>query len=114
MYIRAKNTGSGGAINYATLLNDVSGSGFKQSHTLTNASGKTVIAMMFSTGGGTSYDIRTFDGATVSDGSTITKIDTVRDTGAYVYGTFYQIDVKTNSCVISHSSNNYLKVIGPT
>ena len=80
-------------------------------HTITNLSGKKVIAMLF-TIGSSAQSNTLFNGAAVSDGSTITNIGNLLDRSANATATFYQIDVKTNSCTVSHSSSSYMQVLG--
>lgn len=100
----------GGGINgYEVLASEVPNS--STTHTLSNMKDKKVIFLLYSWAGGMkAYDY--FDGATTSDGSTITKLSNFTSANAYAYGTIYQIDVKTNSCVVSQTNAGTSQVIG--
>ena len=97
---------------YTLLAQYTQSTEFVKQHTLSNMMGDTVLVLIFATSG-TSQTYTILDGATTSDGSSITKIGNFMNRNATVAGTYYQVNVKTNSCVISHSTNSsYMNVIG--
>lgn len=103
--------GGGGGSNFDVILDDSASDKYATSHTITGQAGKKVIAFLYASGSNvTAYN--TYDGAATNDGSTITKLCNEHAYNARGYGTFYQIDVATNSCTISHSTQNFALVWG--
>jgi hypothetical protein len=110
------SSGGGGVSNYSILADYSTPAAYGKTHLLSDMAGKKVIVYLFGGSSGSSTSPTIYDGATTNDGSAITKLGNLRSaTGFYDFGTFYQVDVKTNACTISHATqNHYCKVIGPT
>ena len=110
--VRASLSGGGSGGNYSVILDHSSTSaGYGTSHTITGQAGKKVLAFIYSASSNvSSYTF--YDGAVTNDGSTITKLCNEFPYDARGYGTFYQVDVATNSCTISHSAASFALVFG--
>lgn len=106
-------TASGGGSGDFSIIVDDSAypGGYATSHTITGQAGKKVIAFLYASSSNNTSKTY-YDGATTSDGSTITKLCNQLATDARAFGTFYQIDVATNSCIVSHTNTCYALVFG--
>ena len=94
----------GGNGDFSIILDHSSSTGgYGTSHTITGKAGKKLLAFIYSASSNVTL-YTTYDGATTNDGSTITKLCNEFPYDARGYGTFYQVDVATNSCTISHTT----------
>lgn len=85
----------------------------KTSHTVSNMNGKTVFVLLFSWYTSNSYAANRFDGATAT-GGTIEKICNLLSVTARTQGTFYKLNVTSDTCVISIANAAYIKVFEAT
>ena len=79
------------------------------SFTLLGMKGKRVLALAFSWYSSNSYASTRFDGATTT-GATISKICNLLDVTARTQGTYYDLDITSDECVVTVPTACYLKV----
>ena len=103
-YLRAVNSSSGGT-SISAFTNPLSQiSTASKTYTISNMNGKKLLIFLFYTvGSATAYD--RLDGATAT-GGTISKLCNLRNTSATGYGTFYNLSITSNECIIT-APNNY-------
>ena len=78
------------------------------SFTLSNMSGKKLLVLLFTWKSSSNLSYNAFDGATAS-GGTISKITNLLSVSARTAGTFYYLDVTSNTCTVSIGTRCYLK-----
>ena len=103
---------SGGSVSGYSLVDDEIAS-VATTHTLSNMSGKTLLVLIFSWQSSSNMSNTRYDGATVN-GGTITKLTNLLSGNARVAGTFYVLDVTSDTCDITTSNSGYMKVFEAT
>ena len=98
---------AGGIENYALIYNKTNATA--TSFTLSGMKGKRVLALAFSWYNSNSYASTRFDGATAT-GGTINKICNLLDVTARTQGTYYNLDITSDECVVTVPATCYLKV----
>lgn len=81
-------------------------------HTLTGLAGKKLLMLLFQFSTQTTLAYNRLDGATCDDGSTITKVCNLLTSNANATGTFYEVEVATNTCKITTQNNSRLVALG--
>ena len=103
--IRALTGSSGGGSGDYTVVDSFpTSSHYSSTYTISNMAGKKLLILVCDWTG-SRYDYDRYDGATASDGSVVTKLTNIASTSTYVAGTFYQVNVATNSCTMTVSTN---------
>ena len=96
-------SGGGGSLSgYSLQAKDTTSAA--QSKTISNKSGKTLLLFVFMYAQSSDLAYNNYDGITVS-GGTATKITTLMDSNARVAGTFFKLNVTSNTCTITLSRN---------
>ena len=99
-------------VNGYSLLDDQVTTG-ATAHTLSNMKGKKLLILLFYWQSSTNLSVTRFDGATAS-GGTVTKVANLLSENARTAGTFYFLNVTSNSCTITAPYSCYMKTFGTT
>ena len=95
--------GGGGSISgYSLQAKDTTNAG--TSKTISGKSGKTLLLLVFMYAQSSDIPYNRYDSISVS-GGTATKITTLMDSNARVAGTFFKLQVSSNTCTITTSNN---------
>lgn len=103
-FYRAKRaSGGGGSLTgYSLSAKDVASA--STSKTISNQNGKILLLFVFMFAQSSDIPYNRYDSITVS-GGTATKITTLMDSNARVAGTFFKLQVSSNTCTITTSNN---------
>lgn len=109
-YLRATNSSSGG-VSISDFTNPFnSTSTATQTYTISNKSGEKYLVLLFYFQG-SAMAYNRLDGATCS-GGTLTKINNMRSVNATGYGTYYNLNVTSNTCTITAPYTCFYQVFG--
>ena len=102
-YRSRKASGGGGSLTgYSLSDKDVATA--STSKTISNKNGKILLLFVFMYAQSADIPYNRFDSISVS-GGTATKITTLMDSNARVAGTFFKLQVSSNTCTITTSNN---------
>lgn len=102
-FYRASIGGGGGSVSgYSVAKKDTASAGTSKS--ITGKNGKTLLLLVFMYAQSSDLAYNRFDSITVS-GGTATKITTLMDSNARVAGTFFKLQVSSNTCTVTSSNN---------